>query len=250
MQGKIIDVSFITPEPLSLRLVGLWFLADSSGCFPPWQRPTTPVDSLQPALDVHHLSYPIFLSLHLFVSCSPPPPLLPYTSLWMPPPTPLRLLSSWPSRRRHSPYRTLEPVRPPVVPNDYVSSPTRNMAHPQQSPARTASVNQRNRTYRYPAPPSQHASVHFSNRLFYLLPPFPSSPLHLQSDSALEHASFFFLLSEMTPRGKFNHFCSLLFFNSTVSHNFDRHCATAPRGSPGWCFIWKSLTCLLSSLLR
>ncbi|GLD66603.1 cytochrome P450 20A1 isoform X1, partial [Lates japonicus] len=49
---------------------------------------------------------------------------------------------------RHSPYRTLEPVRPPVVPNDYVSSPTRNMAHPQQSPARTASVNQRNRTYR------------------------------------------------------------------------------------------------------
>ncbi|XP_047432821.1 abl interactor 2b isoform X3 [Mugil cephalus] len=48
---------------------------------------------------------------------------------------------------RHSPYRTLEPVRPPVVPNDYVSSPTRNPAPPQQSPARTASVNQRNRTY-------------------------------------------------------------------------------------------------------
>ncbi|KAM6893267.1 abl interactor 2-like isoform 8-T8 [Lycodopsis pacificus] len=48
---------------------------------------------------------------------------------------------------RHSPYRTLEPVRPPVVPNDYVSSPTRNMAHPLQSPARTASVNQRSRTY-------------------------------------------------------------------------------------------------------
>ncbi|XP_044044646.1 abl interactor 2-like isoform X15 [Siniperca chuatsi] len=48
---------------------------------------------------------------------------------------------------RHSPYRTLEPVRPPVVPNDYVSSPTRNMAHPLQSPASTASINQRNRTY-------------------------------------------------------------------------------------------------------
>ncbi|XP_056610371.1 abl interactor 2a isoform X3 [Triplophysa dalaica] len=45
---------------------------------------------------------------------------------------------------RHSPYRTLEPVRPPVVPNDYISSPTRNLA---QSPVRTASVNQRNRTY-------------------------------------------------------------------------------------------------------
>uniref|UniRef100_A0A7N9I967 Abl interactor 2 n=1 Tax=Macaca fascicularis TaxID=9541 RepID=A0A7N9I967_MACFA len=49
--------------------------------------------------------------------------------------------------KRHSPYRTLEPVRPPVVPNDYVPSPTRNMAPSQQSPVRTASVNQRNRTY-------------------------------------------------------------------------------------------------------
>ncbi|XP_034287124.1 abl interactor 2 isoform X9 [Pantherophis guttatus] len=48
---------------------------------------------------------------------------------------------------RHSPYRTLEPVRPPVVPNDYVPSPTRNIAPSQQSPVRTASVNQRNRTY-------------------------------------------------------------------------------------------------------
>uniref|UniRef100_A0AAX7SK12 Abl-interactor 2b n=1 Tax=Astatotilapia calliptera TaxID=8154 RepID=A0AAX7SK12_ASTCA len=72
---------------------------------------------------------------------------------------------------RHSPYRTLEPVRPPVVPNDYVSSPTRNMAHPQQSPARTASVNQRNRTYRYPHPTSQHASLHFLNK-----PPTPLLP--------------------------------------------------------------------------
>uniref|UniRef100_A0A8C9AYN7 Abl interactor 2 n=1 Tax=Prolemur simus TaxID=1328070 RepID=A0A8C9AYN7_PROSS len=50
-------------------------------------------------------------------------------------------------KQRHSPYRTLEPVRPPVVPNDYVPSPTRNMAPSQQSPVRTASVNQRNRTY-------------------------------------------------------------------------------------------------------
>ncbi|XP_067844073.1 abl interactor 2 isoform X3 [Heptranchias perlo] len=49
---------------------------------------------------------------------------------------------------RHSPYRTLEPVRPPVVPNDYVPSPTRNMSSSQQqSPVRTASVNQRTRTY-------------------------------------------------------------------------------------------------------
>uniref|UniRef100_A0A8C6U7K7 Abl-interactor 2b n=1 Tax=Neogobius melanostomus TaxID=47308 RepID=A0A8C6U7K7_9GOBI len=58
------------------------------------------------------------------------------------------------SGTRNSPYRTLEPVRPPVVPNDYVSSPTRNMVPPQQSPVRTASVNQRNRTYRYPHPSS------------------------------------------------------------------------------------------------
>ncbi|XP_028834713.1 abl interactor 2b isoform X13 [Denticeps clupeoides] len=48
---------------------------------------------------------------------------------------------------RHSPYRTLEPVRPPVIPNDYVPSPTRNTAPALQSPARTASVNQRTRTY-------------------------------------------------------------------------------------------------------
>ncbi|XP_051998961.1 abl interactor 2a isoform X7 [Xyrauchen texanus] len=49
---------------------------------------------------------------------------------------------------RHSPYRTLEPVRPPVVPNDYVQSPTRNMVPMQlQSPVRTASVNRRHRTY-------------------------------------------------------------------------------------------------------
>lgn len=94
---------------------------------------------------------PIILSLHLF-SCSPPPS--PFLHLcvdappFLPPPFGPR-----PSRRRHSPYRTLEPVRPPVVPNDYVSSPTRNTALPQQSPARTASVNQRNRTYRYPLPP-------------------------------------------------------------------------------------------------
>lgn len=54
-----------------------------------------------------------------------------------------------PLGRRHSPYRTLEPVRPPVIPNDYVQSPTRNTAPPLQSPARTASVNQRTRTYRY-----------------------------------------------------------------------------------------------------
>ncbi|KAM9709944.1 abl interactor 2-like isoform 2-T2 [Menidia menidia] len=50
---------------------------------------------------------------------------------------------------KNSPYRTLEPVRPPVVPNDYVSSPTRNnMASGQlPSPVRTATLNHRPRTY-------------------------------------------------------------------------------------------------------
>ncbi|TNN74110.1 Abl interactor 2 [Liparis tanakae] len=52
--------------------------------------------------------------------------------------------------RKNSPYRTLEPVRPPVVPNDYVSSPTRNNAAIGQlpSPTRTATLNHRPRTYR------------------------------------------------------------------------------------------------------
>uniref|UniRef100_A0A7N8YAD7 Abl interactor 2-like n=1 Tax=Mastacembelus armatus TaxID=205130 RepID=A0A7N8YAD7_9TELE len=50
---------------------------------------------------------------------------------------------------KNSPYRTLEPVRPPVVPNDYVSSPTRNNVAAGQlpSPARTATLNHRPRTY-------------------------------------------------------------------------------------------------------
>uniref|UniRef100_S4S044 Abl interactor 1 n=1 Tax=Petromyzon marinus TaxID=7757 RepID=S4S044_PETMA len=53
---------------------------------------------------------------------------------------------------RSSPYRTLEPVRPPALPNDYSSSPGRATPTypPQQeaqSPSRTASLNQRARTY-------------------------------------------------------------------------------------------------------
>lgn len=79
--------------------------------------------------------------------------------------------------RRHSPYRTLEPVRPPVVPNDYVPSPTRNMAPSQQSPVRTASVNQRNRTYRYflhlSAKCDGHNTIICSDKLN--LPHFPST---------------------------------------------------------------------------
>uniref|UniRef100_A0A3Q3GB59 Abl-interactor 2a n=1 Tax=Labrus bergylta TaxID=56723 RepID=A0A3Q3GB59_9LABR len=48
---------------------------------------------------------------------------------------------------KNSPYRTLEPVRPPVVPNDYVSSPTKNNMQQLPSPARTATLNHRPRTY-------------------------------------------------------------------------------------------------------
>ncbi|XP_039210764.1 abl interactor 2 isoform X9 [Crotalus tigris] len=65
---------------------------------------------------------------------------------------------------RHSPYRTLEPVRPPVVPNDYVPSPTRNIAPSQQSPVRTASVNQRNRTYSSGSSGGSHPSSRSSSR--------------------------------------------------------------------------------------
>ncbi|XP_060944369.1 abl interactor 2-like isoform X16 [Limanda limanda] len=50
---------------------------------------------------------------------------------------------------KSSPYRTLEPVRPPVVPNHYVSSPTRNNMAPGQlpSPVRSATLNHRPRTF-------------------------------------------------------------------------------------------------------
>lgn len=48
--------------------------------------------------------------------------------------------------RRNTPYKTLEPVKPPVVPNDYMTSPGRLGS--QHSPARTASLNQRPRTHR------------------------------------------------------------------------------------------------------
>uniref|UniRef100_A0A3B1KC44 Abl-interactor 1b n=1 Tax=Astyanax mexicanus TaxID=7994 RepID=A0A3B1KC44_ASTMX len=46
---------------------------------------------------------------------------------------------------RNTPYKTLEPVKPPVVPNDYMTSPARLGG--QNSPGRTASLNQRPRTH-------------------------------------------------------------------------------------------------------
>uniref|UniRef100_A0AAY4A286 Abl interactor 1 n=1 Tax=Denticeps clupeoides TaxID=299321 RepID=A0AAY4A286_9TELE len=46
---------------------------------------------------------------------------------------------------RNTSYKTLEPVKPPTVPNDYMTSPAR--LGNQHSPARTASLNQRPRTH-------------------------------------------------------------------------------------------------------
>ncbi|XP_013860862.1 abl interactor 1a isoform X6 [Austrofundulus limnaeus] len=50
---------------------------------------------------------------------------------------------------RNTPYKTLEPVKPPTVPNDYMTSPARLGSQPgqQNSPGRTASLNQRQRTH-------------------------------------------------------------------------------------------------------
>ncbi|XP_067234229.1 abl interactor 1a isoform X3 [Chanodichthys erythropterus] len=46
---------------------------------------------------------------------------------------------------RNTPYKTLEPVKPPTVPNDYMTSPARLGS--QHSPGRTASLSQRPRTH-------------------------------------------------------------------------------------------------------
>lgn len=49
---------------------------------------------------------------------------------------------------RNTPFKTLEPVKPPTVPNDYMTSPARlGSQHGQHSPGRTASLNQRQRTH-------------------------------------------------------------------------------------------------------
>ncbi|KAM9827083.1 abl interactor 1-like [Neosynchiropus ocellatus] len=49
---------------------------------------------------------------------------------------------------RNQSYKTLEPVKPPTVPNDYMTSPARlGSQHGQHSPGRTASLNQRQRTH-------------------------------------------------------------------------------------------------------
>uniref|UniRef100_A0A3B3B556 Abl-interactor 1a n=1 Tax=Oryzias melastigma TaxID=30732 RepID=A0A3B3B556_ORYME len=54
-------------------------------------------------------------------------------------------MSGWGTLGRNTPYKTLEPVKPPTVPNDYMTSPARLGS--QSSPGRTASLNQRQRTH-------------------------------------------------------------------------------------------------------
>uniref|UniRef100_A0A3Q2EKF2 Abl-interactor 2a n=1 Tax=Cyprinodon variegatus TaxID=28743 RepID=A0A3Q2EKF2_CYPVA len=80
----------------------------------------------------------------------------------------------------NSPYRTLEPVRPPVVPNDYASSPTRNNMGAGQlpSPVRTATLNQRPRTYSTSEVQSQSCPV-FTESYFL----DPNSPLNVSAAS-------------------------------------------------------------------
>uniref|UniRef100_A0A3P9H7E4 Abl interactor 1 n=1 Tax=Oryzias latipes TaxID=8090 RepID=A0A3P9H7E4_ORYLA len=54
-------------------------------------------------------------------------------------------MSGWGTLGRNTPYKTLEPVKPPTVPNDYMTSPARLGS--QNSPGRTASLSQRQRTH-------------------------------------------------------------------------------------------------------
>ncbi|XP_078794386.1 abl interactor 1a isoform X9 [Oryzias latipes] len=54
-------------------------------------------------------------------------------------------MSGWGTLGRNTPYKTLEPVKPPTVPNDYMTSPARLGS--QNSPGRTATLSQRQRTH-------------------------------------------------------------------------------------------------------
>ncbi|KAF3843745.1 hypothetical protein F7725_002594 [Dissostichus mawsoni] len=120
---------------------------------------------------------------------------------------------------KSSPYRTLEPVRPPAVPNDYVCSPTRSnpVAGQIPSPPRTASLHHRPRTHSVshcrpphssstapnsspsPSPtPSSFSSSSSTATLTHpgapLLPQYPphtpssSSPKHPIKRSLLQHS--------------------------------------------------------------
>ncbi|KAK1903170.1 Abl interactor 2, partial [Dissostichus eleginoides] len=87
---------------------------------------------------------------------------------------------------KSSPYRTLEPVRPPAVPNDYVCSPTRNnpVAGQIPSPPRTASLHHRPRTHRQ-----------IFNLFVCLVLAINSSSSSLTPSSLIQHGRLFFFIS-------------------------------------------------------
>ncbi|XP_041914076.1 abl interactor 1b isoform X3 [Alosa sapidissima] len=85
---------------------------------------------------------------------------------------------------RNTPYKTLEPVKPPVVPNDYMTSPARLGS--QNSPGRTASVNQRPRTHSGSSGGSGGRENSGSSSVgIPLAVPTPSPPTSMASASAV-----------------------------------------------------------------
>uniref|UniRef100_A0A3Q2DK87 Abl-interactor 2a n=1 Tax=Cyprinodon variegatus TaxID=28743 RepID=A0A3Q2DK87_CYPVA len=96
----------------------------------------------------------------------------------------------------NSPYRTLEPVRPPVVPNDYASSPTRNnmgagqLPSPVRTSGQTDSSPHRNSQTNLPntntsPPPNPSPSTSEVQSQLSSLPP-PAPPPSLSSSSPAE----------------------------------------------------------------
>uniref|UniRef100_A0AAZ3Q030 Abl-interactor 1b n=1 Tax=Oncorhynchus tshawytscha TaxID=74940 RepID=A0AAZ3Q030_ONCTS len=87
---------------------------------------------------------------------------------------------------RNTSYKTLEPVKPPTVPNDYMTSPARLGS--QHSPARTASLNQRPRTHRLLAHTHKytytliHSQTHIDRQVcvsVFVLPSWEPSTGHM-----------------------------------------------------------------------
>uniref|UniRef100_A0A3P9CTT0 Abl-interactor 1a n=1 Tax=Maylandia zebra TaxID=106582 RepID=A0A3P9CTT0_9CICH len=79
---------------------------------------------------------------------------------------------------RNTPYKTLEPVKPPTVPNDYMTSPARlgSQHGQQQSPGRTASLSQRQRTHSGSSGGSGSRENSGSSGIVSIAPPPPPMP--------------------------------------------------------------------------
>ncbi|XP_034092909.1 abl interactor 2-like [Gymnodraco acuticeps] len=100
---------------------------------------------------------------------------------------------------KSSPYRTLEPVRPPAVPNDYVCSPTRNnpVAGQIPSPPRTASLHHRPRTHSGSSGGSSSRENSGSGCVgLPIAVPTPSPPSTFPGNTAPQ----FFSMNRPTPR--------------------------------------------------